>query len=129
MITDAKMAYLTYIFWIVLERPWKPTAKIKIPIMSSHITFVDLLLELLNPVKMLFLVHSLLLYHGHFAIVTKDALAGELCISDLADELPFFQPFEEECFLEVPGFVFEFESFCRTGASSSSGNLSSPSNS
>jgi hypothetical protein len=56
---------------------------------------------------------SLLLDHGHFTVVTQDALAGEFCISDLADELlvPFFQSFEEEGFLEVPGFVFQFESF------------------
>ena len=88
---------------------------------------MDLFLELLDPVKMLFQVHSLLLDHGHFAVVTQDALAGELCISDLADELPFLQSFEEEGFLEVPGFVFQFESFWLV--SSSSGNLSSPSNS
>jgi hypothetical protein len=55
----------------------------------------------------------LLLEDRHFAVVSQDALAGEFCISDLADELfiPFFQSFEEEGFLEVPGFVFELESF------------------
>ena len=72
---------------------------------------MDLFLELLDPVEMLFQVHSLLLDHGHLTVVSQDALAGEFCISDLADELPFFQSFEEEGFLEVPGFVFELESF------------------
>ena len=88
---------------------------------------MDLFLELLDLVKMLFQVHSLLLDDGHLTIVSQDALAGEFCISDLADELPFFQSFEEEGFLEVPVFVFQFESFWLV--SSSSGNLSSPSNS
>ena len=62
-----------------------------------HIPFVDLFLELLDPVEMFFQVHSLLLDDRHLAIVTQDALAGELCISDLADELliSFFQSFEE----------------------------------
>ncbi len=51
---------------------------------------------------MLFQVHSLQLNHRHFAIVLQDPLAGEFCISDLADELliPFFQSFVEEGFLE-----------------------------
>jgi hypothetical protein len=62
---------------------------------------------------MFFQVHSLLLDDRHFTIVSQDALAGEFCVSDLADKLPFFQSFEEEGFF--PGFVFELESsgFCR----------------
>ncbi len=76
--------------------------------------------SLLDSVEMLFQVHSLLLDDGHLTIVSQDALVGEFCISDLADELPFFQSLEEESFLEVPGFVFELESFWLV--SSSSGN-------
>ena len=71
-----------------------------------HIPFVDLFLQLLDLIEMLFQVHSLLLDDRHVAIVSKDSLAGEFCIRDLADELLFFQSFEEEGFLEVPGFVF-----------------------
>ena len=95
--------------------------------MSSYIPFMDLFLELLDPVKMFFQVHSLLLDHRHLTVVSQDALAGEFCVSDLANELPFFRSFEEEGFPEVPGFVFELESFWLV--SSSSENLSSPSNS
>jgi hypothetical protein len=32
---------------------------------------------------------SLLLDHRHFAVVTQDTLAGEFCVGDLADELPY----------------------------------------
>ena len=100
---------------------------IELLLYDLHIPFVDFFLELLDLIEMLFQVHSLLLDDRHLAIVSQDALAGELCIRDLADELPFFQSFEQEGFLEVPGFVFEPESFWLV--SSSSGNLSSPSNS
>ena len=72
---------------------------------------MDLFLELLDLVEMLFQVHSLLLDHRHFAIISQDTLAGEFCIRDLTDELPFLQSLEEEGFLEIPGFVFELESF------------------
>jgi hypothetical protein len=58
-------------------------------------------------------IEGLLLDHGHVTVVTQDALAGELCVSYLADELliHFLQPLEEEGFLEVPGFVFKLEPF------------------
>ena len=82
-----------------------------------HITFVDLFLEILDLIKMLFQAHSLLLDHRHLAIVSQVALAGEFCISDLPDELliPFLQSFEEEGFFEVLGFVFELELFWLDG--------------
>gem|GEM_PF-4704618 len=55
--------------------------------------FIDL-------IEMLFQVHSLLLDHRHLTVVSQDALAGEFCISDLADELLIasLQPFSRMIF-------------------------------
>jgi hypothetical protein len=44
-----------------------------------------------------------------FTIISQDTLAGEFCISDLADELPFFQSFlSKRCFFRKSVFALEF---------------------